>query len=116
VSQVEGLTRSLRDLSRAHGSNPQLSSTAANLATQFLDLPGAESVKQAMIIAVAQQRLQAGWCAFDAGLYRPALYHFAHALELARRAGDAYCQALALSYAGLASVEHGDPNDGLKML
>jgi hypothetical protein len=38
VAQVGDLTRSLRDLSRARGSNPELSSAAANLATRLLDL------------------------------------------------------------------------------
>ncbi len=31
-------------------------------------------------------------------------------------AGDAYLQSLALTYAGLATEEHGHPDDGLKML
>ncbi|MGQ0775157.1 MAG: hypothetical protein ACT4NY_12180 [Pseudonocardiales bacterium] len=34
----------------------------------------------------------------------------------ATEAGDVYLQALALTYAGLASTEHGYPDDGLKML
>ena len=116
VAQVANTTRSLRDLSRAHGSNPELSSAAANQATRLLDLPGTEPVKRALMVAAAQQRLQAGWAAFDAGLYHHALHHYALALELATKAGDAYCQALALTYAGLASTEHGHPDDGLKML
>ncbi|HEU0089684.1 MAG TPA: hypothetical protein VFQ77_18895 [Pseudonocardiaceae bacterium] len=116
VTQVGELTRSLRDLSRAHGSNPELSSAAADLATRLLDLPGAEPVKQALKIAAARQRLQAGWAAFDAGLYHHALHHYAQALELATAAGDPYSQALALGYAGLACIEHGHPDDGLKML
>jgi hypothetical protein len=44
------------------------------------------------------------------------MYHYAHASELATQAGDAYLQALALGCAGLATVEHGHPDDGLKML
>ena len=35
---------------------------------------------------------------------------------LATAAGDPYLQALALACAGLATVEHGHPDDGLKML
>jgi hypothetical protein len=35
---------------------------------------------------------------------------------VATEAGDAYCQALSLNCAGLAAVEHGDPNEGLKLL
>ncbi|MGH3907051.1 MAG: hypothetical protein ACRDTE_23165, partial [Pseudonocardiaceae bacterium] len=42
--------------------------------------------------------------------------HFARSLELATDVGDTYLQVLALRHAGLASVEHGHPDDGLKML
>ncbi|MGH3942681.1 MAG: hypothetical protein ACRDTG_29475 [Pseudonocardiaceae bacterium] len=49
------------------------------------------------------------------GLYHHALYHYARAVELATEAGDPYCQATALGYAGMATAEHGHPNDGLKM-
>jgi len=44
------------------------------------------------------------------------MFHYARGLELATEAGDAYLQAVALTQAGLATVEHGQPNDGLKML
>ncbi|MCA1600846.1 MAG: hypothetical protein LC776_04070 [Acidobacteria bacterium] len=37
-------------------------------------------------------------------------------MELATTTGDAYLQALILSYAGLATIEHGQSGDGLKML
>jgi hypothetical protein len=44
------------------------------------------------------------------------MYHFTRGLELATEAGDAYLQTTALDAAGLATIEHGHPNDGLKML
>lgn len=56
------------------------------------------------------------WSGFDAGLYDRMMFHYARALELATEAGDAYLQALVLKYAGAATVEHGQPNDGSKML
>jgi hypothetical protein len=79
----------------------------------LLGVPGAEVVKQALLTAVAELHLQAG---FDAGLYDRAMYHYQQGLELATQAGDAYCQVLALNYSGLAQVEHGHPHDGLKVL
>jgi len=54
--------------------------------------------------------------AFDACLYDRTMHHYTRALELATKVDDAYLQALALSYAGLATEEHGHPDDGLKML
>jgi hypothetical protein len=79
-------------------------------------VPGPERVRRALLVAVAELRIHAGWAAFEARSYDRALLHYALALELATEAGDAYCQVLALNCAGLAAVEHGHPNDGLKML
>ncbi|MGH3813531.1 MAG: hypothetical protein ACRDUV_13950, partial [Pseudonocardiaceae bacterium] len=116
VAKVRGLTLRLRDLSRAYGSDPQVSGAAVVWAQRLLGVPGAEPVTRALRVAVAELQVQAGWAGFDAGLYERALYHWARALELATQAGDAYLQALTLTYAGLATVEHGHPRDGLKML
>ncbi|HEU0090430.1 MAG TPA: hypothetical protein VFQ77_22685 [Pseudonocardiaceae bacterium] len=59
-----------------------------------------DPVARALKVAVAELRIEAGWSAFDAGLHHHALYHFARAVELAWQASDAYCQAIALGYAG----------------
>jgi hypothetical protein len=85
-------------------------------AQRLLDVPGAEPVTRALQVAVAELQIEAGWSGFDAGLYKRAMYHYARASELATQAGDAYLQALALGCAGLATVEHSQPGDGLKML
>ncbi|MGH3897367.1 MAG: hypothetical protein ACRDTA_03770 [Pseudonocardiaceae bacterium] len=116
VAQVRDLTLRLRDLSRAHGSNPEVSSAAVVWAQRLLGVPGAEPVTRALLVAVAELQVQAGWAGFDAGLYNRAMHHWARALELATQTGDAYLQALTLTYAGLATVEHGHPQDGLKIL
>ncbi|MGH3981043.1 MAG: hypothetical protein ACRDRZ_18945, partial [Pseudonocardiaceae bacterium] len=75
----------------------------------------AEPIRRALLTAVAELHIEAGWAAFDAARYERAMHHFGRALDVATEAGDAYVQALALNYAGLASVEHGHPKDGLKM-
>jgi transcriptional regulator with XRE-family HTH domain len=116
VVKVRNLRQGLTELSRAYGSDPEVSSATVRWAQRLLGVPGAEPVTRALRIAVAELQIQAGWAGFDAGLYKRAMYHWARALELATKAGDAYLQALALTYAGLATVEHGHPQDGLKML
>ncbi len=116
VAKVRNLRQRLTDLSRAHGSDPEVSSAAVVWAQRLLGVPGAEPVTRALLVAVAELQIQAGFAGFDAGLYDRALYHWARALELATQAGDAYLQALALTYSGVATVEHGHPRDGLKML
>ena len=113
VRQVRDLTQRL-DVGDFY-SDPQVCSSAAALGTRLLDVPGTEPVKCALQVAVAELHSVAGWAAFDAGLCRRALYHHARTLELATEAGDVYLQALALNYAGGATVEHGHPDDGLKM-
>ena len=116
VEKVRDLTRRLGEAGCAYGSDPEVSSAAAAWATRLLSVSGAEPVKQALMIAAAELHIEAGWGAFDAGLYDRAMWHYARAAELATGANDAYCQALALNWAGLATIEHGQPNDGLKLL
>ena len=116
VVKVRDLTRRLDEATINAGSDPEVSSAAAGWASRLLDVPGPDAVRKALMTAVAELHIQAGWAGFDAGLYDRAMFHYARALDLAIEAGDAYCQVLALNYAGLATVEHGRPNDGLKML
>ncbi|MGQ0779181.1 MAG: hypothetical protein ACT4NY_33000 [Pseudonocardiales bacterium] len=116
VAKVHNLTRGLVEAGDVYGSDPEVSSAAAAWATRLLSVPGAEPVKRALMAAVAGLHIHAGWSAFDAGLYDRAVHHYTRGLELAGKVGDAYLQATALSYAGLATEEHGDPGDGLKML
>ncbi len=116
VVKVRSLRQRLTDLSRAYGSDPEVSSAAVRWAQRLLGVPGDEPVIRALRVAMAELQVHAGWSGFDAGLYDRAVYHWARALELATQAGDTYLQALTLSFAGLATVEHGHPRDGLKIL
>jgi transcriptional regulator with XRE-family HTH domain len=116
VVKVQDLTQRLLDVARVHGPDLELSRAAVAWATLLLGVPGPEPVTQALLAAVADLHTIAGAGAFDAGLYEHTMHHYTRALELATEAGDAYLQALALAYAGLATEEHGHPGDGLKML
>ncbi|MGH3814989.1 MAG: hypothetical protein ACRDUV_21515 [Pseudonocardiaceae bacterium] len=89
---------------------------AAAWAEQLLGVPGAEPVRRALKVAVGERHIEAGWAGFDTGHYHRAVQHFMAALELATEARDAYLQATALHFAGMATVEHGHPDDGLKMI
>jgi transcriptional regulator with XRE-family HTH domain len=116
VGQVRELTRRLGEADNACGANPAVLSAAAAWAEQLLGVAGAEPVQRALMVAVAELHIEAGWAGFDAGRYHRAVHHFTTALELATKARDAYLQSTALVYAGAATVEHGHPNDGLKMI
>lgn len=116
VQKVRDMTRRLAESRRIYGSDPELNSEAADQATRLLSVPGTDDVEKALKSAVAQLHLQAGWSGFDSGLYDRAMYHYARAMELGIKASDSYCQALALGWAGLATIEHVDPNEGLKIL
>lgn len=65
---------------------------------------------------MAVLQIRAGFAGFDAGLYGRAMHHFTRGLELATDAGDAYLQTTALAGAGVVTILHGRPDDGLKML
>ncbi|MGH4000592.1 MAG: helix-turn-helix domain-containing protein, partial [Pseudonocardiaceae bacterium] len=116
VAQVRDLTQQLGKAGKTHGSNPVVSSAVAAWGMRLLGVPGPEPLKRELMAAVAELQIHAGWAGSDAGLYRRAMYHYSQALELATEAKDAYPQAHALTLAGFVTVEHGHPNDGLKML
>jgi len=116
VVKVRDLTRRLGEAGNTCVSAPEVLSVAAAEASRLLDVPGPEPIKQALRVAVAELHVEAGWSGFDGGLHDRAMFHYARSLELATEAGDAYLQALVLKYAGVATAEHGHPNDGLKML
>jgi transcriptional regulator with XRE-family HTH domain len=116
VAQVRDLTRRLGKAGSGAYTDPVVLSAAAARAEQLLGVPGAEPVKRALMVAVAELHIAAGWAGFNAGRYDRAMHHFTAALTLATQAGDAYLQATALNSTGLATREHGHPNEGLKML
>jgi tetratricopeptide (TPR) repeat protein len=116
VAQIHHLRQRLTEVGMAFGADPEMSSDAAARAERLLKIPGPEPVKRALLVAVAHLHIHAGHAAFDGGLYERALHHLARALDLAEQAKDPYLQALALNWAGLATVEAGHPDDGLKML
>ena len=116
VEKIRDLTRQLREAGRAHGSDPELGTSATAWASRLLDVPGTEQVTRALKAAVSELHIQAGWAGTDAGLHERAMWHYARGLKLATDAGDVYLEALALNYAGLSVEEHGYPNDGLKLL
>ncbi|MBV9012192.1 MAG: helix-turn-helix transcriptional regulator [Pseudonocardiales bacterium] len=115
VAQVRNLTRRLGQVSEP-AAEPEVLSGAAAWATRLLDVPGDELVQRALQVAVAELHLETGWEWFEAGHYRHAMHHYTAALKLANQAKDAYLQATALIYAGLATRERGHPNTALKMI
>jgi transcriptional regulator with XRE-family HTH domain len=115
VAQVRNLTRRLGEASNAETA-PEVISAAAAWASRLLGVPGAEPVKRALLVAVAELHIEAGWAGFEAWRYDRMMHHFTTGLGLATEAGDTYLQATAMIQAGLAIREHGRPNDGLKMI
>jgi transcriptional regulator with XRE-family HTH domain len=117
VAHVRDTTRDLRATLLDRGSQLRLSSGAAAWADQLLDVSGPDELRRELKTAVAKLHiLVAGWAALDAELYGRALYHYSRGLELATETGDVYLQAIALACSGLTMLEHGHPDEGLKML
>jgi transcriptional regulator with XRE-family HTH domain len=116
VAQVRSLTRQLGEAANPAITAPEVLSAATTWAEKLLTVPGTEAVKQALLVAVAELHIEAGWAGFDALHYGRAVHHFTTALQLATTAGDTYLQATALNYAGWVVRESGRPNEGLKLL
>lgn len=116
IAGVQDLTRRLGEAGNPTHATPEILSAAANEADQLLDVPGTDPLVRGLRVAVAELHIEAGWAATSGLLYHRAMYHYSRAHDLATEAGDAYLQALALRYAGLTTIEHGHPDDGLKIL
>ncbi len=116
VGQVRDLTRRLGEAGNTGVAGPVVLSATAAWAQQLLGVSGTERVRRALQVAVAELHIEAGCAGREFGCHDRAMYHFGIALELATEAGDAYLQSTALQYAGSATVEHGHPDDGLKMI
>ena len=117
VRQVQDVTRRLAEADNRAVCAPDMLSAGAAWATRLLNVAGADPVKRALKVAVAELHIEAGWAAFYTELaYQRTLYHYAQALDLADEAGDVYLKAIILRYAGMATAEQGHPNEGLKML
>ncbi|MGH3904563.1 MAG: hypothetical protein ACRDTE_10285 [Pseudonocardiaceae bacterium] len=75
VTQVQDLTRRLGEAGNRSVCAPDMLSGAAAWATRLLDVPGAEPVRRALKVAVAELHIEAGWAAFYTELlYRRTLY------------------------------------------
>ncbi|MGH3886888.1 MAG: hypothetical protein ACRDSZ_10020 [Pseudonocardiaceae bacterium] len=117
VGQMRALARRLGEAGNACGAGPAVLSAATAWAERLLGVAAsAELVRRALMVAVAELHIEAGWSGLDAAHYNRAVYHFTAALKLATETRDAYLQSIALKYAGMATVEHGHPDDGLKMI
>ncbi len=116
VAQVRNLTRRLGEADHSVLADPEVLSAAAASAERLLSVQAAEPVRRALLVAVAELHIEAGWAGFDAWRYARAAHHFTTALQLATEAHDTYLEALTLYYAGRITREYGHPNDGLKML
>jgi hypothetical protein len=79
------LTQLLGATGKAHGPDPEVSSAAAASATRLLKVPGTEPIKQALMAAVGELHIHAGWAASDAGLYHRAMIHYAQGAGTGQR-------------------------------
>ncbi|MGH3924531.1 MAG: hypothetical protein ACRDTT_17000 [Pseudonocardiaceae bacterium] len=70
VMKVRALTQWLRESGRTYGADAQVSSGAAAWATRLLRVPGSEPVKRALLVAVAELELEAGWSGFECATRR----------------------------------------------
>ncbi len=89
VGQVRELTRRLGEAGNTTAAGPAVLSAAAGWAERLLGVSGAELVRRALQVAVAELHIEAGWAGFETGSYHRAVHHFTAALGLATEAGDA---------------------------
>ncbi|MGH3932301.1 MAG: hypothetical protein ACRDTF_20260 [Pseudonocardiaceae bacterium] len=112
VHAIEAVTQQLRSVARQYGAQADLFGAAAKYYTRWMQVPATDAVKARLGCALAELYTETGWCRYDSGLDPTG--HFAHALQLADEAGDAYGIANAAWHAGTTLMRSGYPNNALK--
>ena len=114
VAEIAEQTEWLRTAARATGGQARNAVAVAAHFRQHTQVPATEAVAKSLGSELAELHELAGWCCFDSGLYRHAIWHYRAAVDLAHRVGDDYRVASALRYAGLVEQWSGQLNDAMK--
>jgi len=116
VERIQRRCEQVGTLARAYGGQGEGAVALAGWADEWLDAECAETVRTALLSALAHVHTVTAWCCHDIGAVGRAHWHFARALELATEAGDAYQAAYAMRHAAMMLVDRGEPDNGLKIV
>ena len=114
LAEIAGETEQLRTAARAAGGQARNAVAVAAHFRQLTQVPATEAVAKSLYSELAELHELAGWCCFDSGLQRHAIWHYREAADLAQRVGDDCRVASALRYAGVVERWSGQPNDAMK--
>ena len=115
VAEITAETELLRTAARVAGGQARNAVAAAKHYRALTQVPVTETVAKALGSELAGLHEFAGWCCFDSGMYRHALWHYREAADLAHRVGDYYYMASAHRYIGIVvDWWSGQPNEALK--
>jgi transcriptional regulator with XRE-family HTH domain len=117
VRQIEASTKALRGLDYQYGGGSCRDAVVAQLswAQRMLDAQLSDTVQPRLYTAVADLHNLAGWTSFDIDLVDSARFHFLRAMQLAKEAKNNSLMANVLYRMGRIYLEHGAPNDALKL-
>ncbi len=115
VDVIVDLTSRFRALDRTFGGSPAMVGEAARRGERLLAVPATESVRQRLLVALADLRSLAGWAAFDQHADDLARGHFTRGAKLAKAGNDERLMAAVLFNAGRLDQQRGAPNDALKL-
>jgi tetratricopeptide (TPR) repeat protein len=117
VRQIEASTKALRGLDYQYGGGSCRDAVVAQLswAQRMLDAQLSDTVQPRLYTAVADLHNLAGWTSFDIDLVDSARFHFLRAMQLAKEAKNNSLMANVLYRMGRIYLEHGAPNEALKL-
>lgn len=115
VESVADLLAELRAWARAHGGLADVVGVAADRSLRLMTVPGDDVIRARLASVLAELHTEAGWTFFDSGADDAAQHYFCLAMDLARKFGDRYQVAHALSQAGMLPLERERPHDALKL-
>lgn len=115
VTEIEERTEQLRAAARAAGGQARAASAAAVYYRRLSKSAATDEVRRSLGSALAELDELAGWCCFDAGYDRHAVWHYRTAIDIAHRVDDHRRVVTALQAAGIVDAHARRHDDALKL-
>lgn len=116
VTHLTALTAAMRAVDYEHGGGACRDAVAAQVrwAQQLLLADASDTIRQDLLVALADLHNLAGWTSFDVGMYSVARRHFARALEQAKAASAPSLTANILYRMGRLHLHRGMAREALR--
>ncbi len=116
VEAIRDVTHAVRIAARTVGGQAGPACSLTHWADRCLGADASDPARQALLSALAELHVVAGWCCHDSQAPVQSYAHFCTAVEFAIQAQDSYQACDALRNAAMMLLDRDKPNDALKLV